>query len=60
MRCPLNLQQTAMSAAGRPEHEGDIAAQLGLAVDNIEAVLGEAGTTLANLVRPVTILRSLP
>lgn len=43
--------QTAMSRDGRPEHEGDIAAQLALAVDNLEAVLAEAGITLANLVR---------
>ncbi|MFF4471313.1 RidA family protein [Streptomyces sp. NPDC001599] len=43
--------QTAMSKAGKPEHDGDMAAQLALAVDNIEAVLGEAGMTLANLVR---------
>ncbi len=43
--------QTAMSAEGRPEHEGDMAGQLALAVDNLEAVLREAGMTLANLVR---------
>lgn len=43
--------QTAMSKDGRPEHEGDIAAQLRLAVDNLEAVLSEAGMSLANLVR---------
>ncbi len=43
--------QTAMSAAGRPEHHDDIAAQLALAVDNLEAVLTEAGMSLANLVR---------
>lgn len=43
--------QTAMSADGRPEHDGDMAAQLALAVDNLEAVLREAGMSLANLVR---------
>ncbi len=43
--------QTAMSAEGRPEHDGDIAAQLVLAADNLEAVLVEAGMSLANLVR---------
>ena len=43
--------QTAMSADGRPEHEGDLAAQLALAVANLEAVLGEADMALANLVR---------
>lgn len=43
--------QTAMSREGRPEHEGDIAAQLTLSVDNLEAVLTAAGMALANLVR---------
>jgi len=43
--------QTSMSKDGRPEHEGDITAQLALAVDNLEAVLTEAGMSLANLVR---------
>ncbi|MEV6073069.1 RidA family protein [Nocardia sp. NPDC052001] len=43
--------QTAMSKDGRPEHEGDMAAQLELAVENLEAVLSEAGMSLANLVR---------
>ncbi|WP_433756218.1 RidA family protein [Nocardia sp. CA-135398] len=43
--------QTAMSSEGRPEHDGDIAAQLALAVDNLEEVLGEADMSLANLVR---------
>lgn len=43
--------QTAMSADGRPEHDGDMAAQLALSLANLEAVLGEAGMSLANLVR---------
>lgn len=43
--------QTAMSREGRPEQEGDIAAQLALAVDNLEAVLTGAGMSLSNLVR---------
>ncbi|WP_307045071.1 RidA family protein [Agromyces ramosus] len=43
--------QTAMSADGAPLHDGDMAAQLGLSVDNLEAVLGAAGMSLANLVR---------
>ncbi|MFE5515490.1 MULTISPECIES: RidA family protein [unclassified Streptomyces] len=43
--------QTATSAEGKPEHEGDMAAQLALSVDNLEAVLAGAGMTLANLVR---------
>ncbi|WP_307799997.1 RidA family protein [Micromonospora antibiotica] len=43
--------QTSMSPEGKPEHDGDIAAQLALCVDNLEAVLKEAGMTLANLIR---------
>ncbi|MFI1581593.1 RidA family protein [Embleya sp. NPDC055664] len=43
--------QTAMSAEGKPEHDGDMAAQLALTLDNLEAVLGEAGMSLANLIR---------
>jgi enamine deaminase RidA (YjgF/YER057c/UK114 family) len=43
--------QTAMSDDGKPQHDGDMAAQLALSLDNLEAVLGEAGMTLANLVR---------
>ena len=43
--------QTAMSGEGKPEHAGDMAAQLALSLDNLEAILGEAGMSLANLVR---------
>jgi enamine deaminase RidA (YjgF/YER057c/UK114 family) len=43
--------QTAMSADGAPMHDGDMAAQLALSLDNVEAVLGKAGMSLANLVR---------
>ncbi len=43
--------QTAMSGDGRPVHDGDMAAQLALSLDNLEAVLGEADMSLANLVR---------
>ncbi|MFG2989032.1 RidA family protein [Streptomyces sp. NPDC048257] len=43
--------QTAMSGDGEPLHEGDMAAQLALSIDNLEAVLGQAGMSLANLVR---------
>ncbi|WP_353649172.1 RidA family protein [Nakamurella sp. A5-74] len=43
--------QTAMSSDGKPRHEGDMGAQLALAVDNVEAVLNDAGMALANLVR---------
>jgi enamine deaminase RidA (YjgF/YER057c/UK114 family) len=43
--------QTAMSGDGTPQHGGDLAAQLALSLDNLEAVLGAAGMSLANLVR---------
>ncbi|GGW37794.1 MULTISPECIES: RidA family protein [Streptomyces] len=43
--------QTAMSGEGKPEHDGDMAAQLALSTANVEAVLAEAGMSLANLVR---------
>ena len=43
--------QTAMSGDGKPRHAGDMAAQLALSLDNLEAVLGDAGMSLANLVR---------
>jgi enamine deaminase RidA (YjgF/YER057c/UK114 family) len=43
--------QAAMSGDGKPRHAGDMAAQLALAMDNLEAVLGAAGMSLANLIR---------
>src|SRR5918997_2676498 len=43
--------QDAVDADGNPQHPGDMAAQLELAVDNLEAVLAAAGMTLANVVR---------
>jgi enamine deaminase RidA (YjgF/YER057c/UK114 family) len=43
--------QTAMSEDGKPQHAGDMAAQLALSVDNLEAVLAAAGMSLAHLVR---------
>ncbi|GAA3936243.1 RidA family protein [Actinomadura viridis] len=43
--------QTAMSGEGKPQHAGDMAGQLELSLENLEAVLGEAGMSLANLVR---------
>ncbi|MFI7288781.1 RidA family protein [Streptomyces anulatus] len=43
--------QTAMSDDGKPQHDGDMAAQLTLSMDNLEAVLSKAGMALANLVR---------
>ncbi|MEV3965445.1 RidA family protein [Nocardia sp. NPDC050193] len=43
--------QTAMSGDGKPQHAGDMAAQLALSLDNLVAVLDEAGMSLVNLVR---------
>ncbi|TCP51965.1 enamine deaminase RidA (YjgF/YER057c/UK114 family) [Tamaricihabitans halophyticus] len=43
--------QTAMSEDGKPEHAGDMAAQVALSLDNLVAVLVEAKMSLANLVR---------
>jgi enamine deaminase RidA (YjgF/YER057c/UK114 family) len=43
--------QTSVDAEGMPQHPGDMAGQIALAADNLEAVLGAAGMTLANLVR---------
>jgi enamine deaminase RidA (YjgF/YER057c/UK114 family) len=42
--------QTSVDADGNPLHEGDMAAQIGQALDNIETVLKQAGMTLANVV----------
>lgn len=43
--------QTAMSPDGEPQHTGDMAAQVALTLDNLEAVLAGAGMTLAHVVR---------
>lgn len=43
--------QAATDAEGRPQHPGDMAAQLTLSLDNLEAVLAGAGMTLAHLIR---------
>ncbi|MEV3982083.1 RidA family protein [Nonomuraea sp. NPDC049758] len=43
--------QTAMGDDGTPRHDGDLAAQLALSLDNLEAVLGKAGMSLTDLVR---------
>ena len=43
--------QTATDADGRPQHPGDMAAQLTMALDNLEAVLAAAGMTLTDVVR---------
>jgi enamine deaminase RidA (YjgF/YER057c/UK114 family) len=43
--------QDAVDADGNPQHPGDMAAQLELALDNLESVLAGADMTLANVVR---------
>ena len=43
--------QTAVNADGEPQHTGDIAAQMALALDNLETVLKAADMTLSNVVR---------
>lgn len=50
-RMLLCAGQTAVDAEGNPQHEGDMAAQCSLALDNLEAVLAAARMTLSNLVR---------
>jgi enamine deaminase RidA (YjgF/YER057c/UK114 family) len=43
--------QDAMDADGNPQHPGDMAAQVDLSLDNLQAVLAAAEMTLANVVR---------
>lgn len=43
--------QTAVDAEGRPQHPGDMRAQIRLALDNLEAVLDAAGMGLADVTR---------
>jgi enamine deaminase RidA (YjgF/YER057c/UK114 family) len=43
--------QDAVDVDGNPQHPGDIAAQLEMSVDNLEAILAAADMTLANVVR---------
>jgi enamine deaminase RidA (YjgF/YER057c/UK114 family) len=43
--------QAAVDADGTPQHAGDIVAQVSLALDNLETVLGQVGMTLADVVR---------
>jgi enamine deaminase RidA (YjgF/YER057c/UK114 family) len=43
--------QTSVDADGNPINEGDTAAQLGQALDNLEAVLRESGCALSDVVR---------
>lgn len=43
--------QTSVDADGAPLHAGDMGAQIGQALDNLETVLDQAGFTLADVVR---------
>ena len=43
--------QTSVDANGEPLHEGDMAAQVGQALDNLETILRECGLSLADVVR---------
>jgi enamine deaminase RidA (YjgF/YER057c/UK114 family) len=43
--------QDSVDADGNTQHPGDMAAQLELSLDNLEAVLAEADMSLANVVR---------
>lgn len=43
--------QTSVDANGAPRHAGDMAAQIGQALDNLETVLKEAGFKLSDVVR---------
>ncbi|MGC3940986.1 RidA family protein [Roseobacter sp. EG26] len=43
--------QTAVDVNGAPQHADDMRAQVSLALDNLEAVLTEAGMNLSNVTR---------
>lgn len=43
--------QDAVDANGDPQHPGDMAAQLDMALDNLEAILAAADMTVADVVR---------
>lgn len=43
--------QTAVDADGTPQHPGDMRSQIALTLDNLQAVLSEAGMSLANVIR---------
>ena len=43
--------QTAVDGRGNPQHPGDMRGQIGLALDNLEAVLAGANMTLSNIIR---------
>lgn len=43
--------QTAVDGEGNPQHPDDMRSQIGLALDNLEAVLDSADMTLSNIIR---------
>ena len=43
--------QTAVDEHGAPQHAGDMRAQIGLALDSLEAVLKDAGMDLSNVIK---------
>ena len=43
--------QDAVDADGTPQHPGDMAAQLEMALDNLDAILDAADMTMANVIR---------
>lgn len=45
--------QTSVDYEGNPRHPGDMRGQIGLALDNLEAVLSKAGMGLQDVVRLV-------
>lgn len=43
--------QTAVDGDGNPQHPGDMRGQIGLALDNLEAVLSGANMDLSNIIK---------
>ncbi|MEM8860564.1 MAG: RidA family protein [Chloroflexota bacterium] len=43
--------QTSVDGEGNPQHAGDMRSQIGLALDNLEAVLSAAEMDLTNVIR---------
>jgi len=43
--------QTSVDGEGNPQHLGDMRGQMGLALDNLEAVLSGANMDLSNIIR---------
>lgn len=43
--------QTAVDREGTPQHPGDMRGQIGLSLDNLEAVLQDAGMDLSNVIK---------